>query len=220
MIKLQLKRGGRDYLINRCPYIPEVGEPIFERETGNLKIGDGIHKYKDLPYVGNGLYAADGKSIILDDNVIKLFGFEGATNGKILAKGEDGNVVWVDKEAYDDTEIRALITNLTKRVDNNEQDIDNLRLSLTTVIGWVQEVQREIPEIRQDIAWIKEQIERLGNYENLKNKPTLNGVELIGDVRLTGGHAIVIDGLEINLDENQITKLSEEDIKNICQLDE
>lgn len=31
--------------------IPFAGEPIFEMDTGKLKIGDGINNYKDLPYL-------------------------------------------------------------------------------------------------------------------------------------------------------------------------
>lgn len=29
---------------------PAEGEPIFERDTGKFKIGDGVRRYNDLPY--------------------------------------------------------------------------------------------------------------------------------------------------------------------------
>ena len=32
--------------------IPKSGEPIYETDTGKLKIGDGKKAYKDLPYLG------------------------------------------------------------------------------------------------------------------------------------------------------------------------
>lgn len=31
-----------------------LGEPAYETDTGQLKIGDGISDYKDLPYISGG----------------------------------------------------------------------------------------------------------------------------------------------------------------------
>ena len=33
---------------------PLQGEPIYESDTGKFKIGDGVHGYAELPYIGNG----------------------------------------------------------------------------------------------------------------------------------------------------------------------
>lgn len=54
--KMLFKRGNKDILELRLVDTnkPLEGEPIFELDTGKLKIGDGVNNYKDLPYVGNG----------------------------------------------------------------------------------------------------------------------------------------------------------------------
>jgi hypothetical protein len=31
--------------------IPREGEPIFETDTGRLKVGDGVSAYASLPYI-------------------------------------------------------------------------------------------------------------------------------------------------------------------------
>lgn len=47
---IQFKRGTAARLYELNPTIAE-GEPIFEYDTGKLKIGDGVHtNYNDLPY--------------------------------------------------------------------------------------------------------------------------------------------------------------------------
>lgn len=47
---IQFKRGTAARLYELNPVIAE-GEPIFEYDTGKLKIGDGVHlNYNDLPY--------------------------------------------------------------------------------------------------------------------------------------------------------------------------
>lgn len=49
---LLLKRGTSLELNNNDSLIPKLGEPVFERDTFKLKIGDGETVYKNLPYIG------------------------------------------------------------------------------------------------------------------------------------------------------------------------
>lgn len=53
--KIQLKRGAEKTLklVLKNSNRPASGEPIYELDTGRLKIGDGIHDYADLAYFGN-----------------------------------------------------------------------------------------------------------------------------------------------------------------------
>lgn len=53
--KIQLKRGAKNVLeaVLKDKLCPALGEPIYEVDTKQLKIGDGIHDYKDLSYYGN-----------------------------------------------------------------------------------------------------------------------------------------------------------------------
>lgn len=48
---IQFKRGTTAKLA-AWTVIPKAGEPIFDTELNKLKIGDGIHLYADLPYIG------------------------------------------------------------------------------------------------------------------------------------------------------------------------
>ena len=53
--KIQLKRGAKNILelVLKNSNRPASGEPIYELDTGKLKIGDGIHDYADLAYFGS-----------------------------------------------------------------------------------------------------------------------------------------------------------------------
>lgn len=48
--KIKLKRGNRATLIATTTVFDD-GQPIYERDTGRLKIGNGSDKYSNLPYV-------------------------------------------------------------------------------------------------------------------------------------------------------------------------
>ena len=50
--KIQLKRGTKNVLdlVLKDSNRPASGEPIYELDTGRLKIGDGIHDYAKLAY--------------------------------------------------------------------------------------------------------------------------------------------------------------------------
>lgn len=48
--RLLLRRSTSKKLKIENPLL-RAGEPLFEIDTNELKIGDGIHRYKDLPYV-------------------------------------------------------------------------------------------------------------------------------------------------------------------------
>lgn len=49
---IQLLRGTQSQLNSYSTIIPD-GQPVFERDTGQLKIGTGSARYSTLPYVGS-----------------------------------------------------------------------------------------------------------------------------------------------------------------------
>ena len=75
--------------------VPYDGEPCFEIDTGVFKIGDGITTYENLEPVGGVVLSADGKSVVLEDGVFKLVGFDAAEVGAQPRKNADGNIEWV-----------------------------------------------------------------------------------------------------------------------------
>lgn len=76
MIKFITKhRRGTQLQWSRSEVIPEKGEiiiidPVLEGDVPRLKVGDGEHKYKDLPYIDENIK----QFFNLSDNIITLDG--------------------------------------------------------------------------------------------------------------------------------------------------
>lgn len=94
--------------------VPASGEPCFVTDKNILKIGDGVTTFEKLePINGNKFeITADGKSVVLENDVFKLVGFDSATTGQIPYVGTEGKLVW---------------SNITLRRDNdyNYKKIEN-----------------------------------------------------------------------------------------------
>jgi hypothetical protein len=77
--------------------VPAAGEPCYDLDLGSLKIGDGKTTYANLKFIGGATFdiAPDGKSIVLEDSILKLAGFNAAEVGAQPRKNADGNIEWV-----------------------------------------------------------------------------------------------------------------------------
>lgn len=113
-----------------------AGEPAFETDTGQLKVGNGVSAYIDLPYVGNS--AGDPRFAITDpvDNQILLYdsdsqkwvnrdladresiiylaargltikGYDTAKQGYMLVKDSIEGLAWV--KPLDDTQLQSSV---------------------------------------------------------------------------------------------------------------
>lgn len=82
----------------------EVGIEFLSDESCKVKIGDGVKAWKDLEYFGGEQLFGDDKTIVINDEVISLKGFEEAEAGAQLRKGENGEMEWVvpSTEAVDE----------------------------------------------------------------------------------------------------------------------
>lgn len=90
----QLKRGLLEAWERNNPILRQ-GEPGYVLDTGKLKIGDGATAWKDLKYFDCGFsIAADGKSIVFDEEQLALHGFAAAEIGAAPRKAEDGTLEW------------------------------------------------------------------------------------------------------------------------------
>ena len=77
--------------------VPAAGEPCFVIDKNILKIGDGVTSFEKLEPI-NGVkfdLDADGQSLILEDNVLKLIGFDAAEVGAQPRKNANGVIEWV-----------------------------------------------------------------------------------------------------------------------------
>ena len=66
---IQFKRGTKAALeaklVEENLGVPKAGEPIYETDTGKIKIGDGKTSYAELSYFGNDLAQEEGDYFIL-----------------------------------------------------------------------------------------------------------------------------------------------------------
>lgn len=92
--------------------VPAVGEPCFVIDKNILKIGDGVTTFENLQSINGVTLDADGKSLALEGNVLKLAGFDDAAAGQVPCIGTEGQLTW---------------SNLTLRRDNdyNYKKIEN-----------------------------------------------------------------------------------------------
>lgn len=133
--------------------IPAVGEPCFVIDKNILKIGDGVTDFEHLEPI-NGVkfeLAADGKSLVLEDNILKLMGFDAAEVGAQPRKNAEGFIEWVIPAANEDMD-RLLV------------EVDALRDNVTIL-------QEDITSIQEIVIPSSEDgIPLLTRIESLENK--------------------------------------------------
>lgn len=118
---IQLRRASNaDWLANGH-VVPAPGEPCFDLDLNTLKIGDGNTPYCDLKPIGGVelKIEADGKSVVLEDNVFKLMGFDAAKFGAQPRKAENGELEWVVPS--------------TAEIDDLKSDVEELQTAVTTI---------------------------------------------------------------------------------------
>ena len=67
---IQLRRGTEAEWINKNPVLVN-GEPAYSIDINKLKIGDGVHHWSELEYIGTDYLAGNG-IIINENNEISL----------------------------------------------------------------------------------------------------------------------------------------------------
>ena len=92
---IQFKRGAQAALIANLVGAAKLkdGEPAFEKDTGKLKIGNGVSDYADLPYISGGGGGQDDRFVIHDP-----------VAGQVLLY-DDTISRWVNKDLADENAI-------------------------------------------------------------------------------------------------------------------
>lgn len=114
--------------------VPAAGEPCFDIELNTLKIGDGAKTYEQLePIGGVGTVevSADGTSIVLDDGVFKLAGFDAAETGAQPRKKADGTLEWVVPSTETVEGLQTTVAGLQSDVTNLQTDVSAVKEILT-----------------------------------------------------------------------------------------
>lgn len=109
--------------------IPAAGEPCFDLELNTLKIGNGVDTYADLEAIGGVKVdiATDGKSIVLEDSILKLAGFDAAEIGAQPRKNADGNIEWVVPSTETVDDLKTTVAGLQSDVTNMQTTVTELR---------------------------------------------------------------------------------------------
>lgn len=116
----------RDYAANWEKYkdiVPAQGEPCFVVDQNILKIGDGVRKFCELePINGANIeLRGDDKSVVFEDGVFKLMGYDAAEVGAQPQKTADG-IKWVVP-----VDLTDAVAKLQSDVKTAQQDIADLR---------------------------------------------------------------------------------------------
>lgn len=103
----------------------QYGEPGYEKDTGKLKIGDGIHAWNELPYLTDETGTAadvDNKSIEVDaTGKISIYGFSTAEVNQMPIVGADGKLEWIELPNFEELENR--IEDLEEKAIDPQNDV-------------------------------------------------------------------------------------------------
>lgn len=135
---------------------PAPGEPCFDLDLNILKIGNGIDTYENLVPINGAKFeiAADGKSIVLEEGTLKLFGFDTAKVGAQPRKNADGNIEWV----VPSTEV---IDGLKDTVDSMQTNVTNLQTNITNLQTNVTEIQQIVMPNDEGVGTLLDRVESL-----------------------------------------------------------
>ena len=109
--------------------VPAAGEPCFVTDKNILKIGDGVTSFGQLEPINGSKFelAVDEKSIVLDENVLKLMGFDSAEVGAQPRKNAEGFIEWV--VPVNDDRMDGLLV----EVSTLRMDVGSLQADLTSL---------------------------------------------------------------------------------------
>lgn len=111
--------------------IPAAGEPCFVLDQNILKIGDGVTSFGDLEPIGGVKLDADGKSLVFEDGVLKLLGFDDAEVGAQPRKNANGEIEWVVPSTETVDGLQTAIAGLQSDVTGLQTTVTDLREIVT-----------------------------------------------------------------------------------------
>lgn len=133
--------------------VPAAGEPCFVLDRNILKIGDGKTSFADLEQIGGVKLetAADGKSVVFEDNVFQLMGFKAAEVGAQPRMGENGNLEWVVPSTETVDGLQIDVTKLQTDVASLQADIAGLQAIVgssdegtDTLLSRIEDLEKEM----------------------------------------------------------------------------
>lgn len=123
-LKFQFRRDTTENWLLNKDIIPADGEPCFDRDLNILKVGNGIDTYENLEPIGG--IKVDGESLVFEDGILKLFGFDAAEVGAQPRKTADGKIEWVVPST-------ETVEGLQSTVAGLQSDVTNLQTNVTEI---------------------------------------------------------------------------------------
>lgn len=106
--------------------VPANGEPCFVIDKNVLKIGDGITTFDKLESINGAKLTSDGKSIVLENDIFKLYGFDEKNVGAQPRIAEDGSLEWFIPSTEAIEVLRADIDDIKAIVGSGEDGTGTL----------------------------------------------------------------------------------------------
>lgn len=128
----QVKRDTEANWLTYKTYVPKPGEPCLTLDGAfahQVKFGDGVKTWEELPYSGVGSVTGDGKVVVVDNGVVTLPGAKDAVAGQSFRISGDGSSLeWFTPIGHE--EIEAL-----------EEEIGSLRDAMSTTESTINDLQ-------------------------------------------------------------------------------
>ena len=220
-MKIQFRR---DVAANWEQYkhlIPADGEPCFVTDKNILKIGDGVRDFEHLPEIGGVSLAADDASLVCEEDVLKLFGFDEAEAGYQLRKGEDGKLEWfkpstetVDGLQTTVTELETKVTEIREIVMPAEEGdgtlLDRVETLETKVDGVDAQIDAKITAFAENLTddGKVNTLMELINYAEAHGKESAAMVKDLNNLNTLVGTVAVADQIAAAKEELEGTLLS------------
>ena len=124
--------------------VPAAGEPCFVTDKNILKIGDGKTSFEKLEAIGEVKIDADGESLVFEDGVFKLAGFDAAAVGAQPRKTADGKLEWVVPSTKDVDDLKSDVGILKTDVSGLKLDVATLKSDSTTLLGKIESLESKV----------------------------------------------------------------------------
>jgi hypothetical protein len=130
---IAFRRAHTDEWLKYKDVVPAEGEPCFDLDLGTLKIGNGTDTYENLKPIGGVAVniAADGKSVVLEDGVFKLAGFDATKVGAQPRVTADGTLEWVVPSTKDLEDLQTVVTGLQSSITTIQTEVTTIKEILT-----------------------------------------------------------------------------------------
>lgn len=200
----KFKRGTHEHWVENGDMIPFEGEPCFDIDENVLRIGNGINKYSELTPIGGVGIDVDGKTLILADKTLKLFGFDAAEVGAQPRKNADGQLEWIVPSAESLEGLQTIIASMQSDLQSLQTNVTTLQKLTANFEAGAQVNKLEQIKINDTVLGI---IDKTATIPIASNN-TLGVVRGSDEIAINGDGSLSIQGISfdkiIQADQSQI----------------